>query len=532
MRYIGYVAQYSTLYHVKDICINEMIARVLKRLLNSEISNSIKETRPENLSVEENSTFSRHQPIKKGSHGILKTNASASNLKTGVHFRNMERSVGFADENDANNSHDRVHLDHLDVDGAYGAQFIDHDKCEEWYMDFLNLVFGNTKETHDFFKDCVYPIVEDYYSYPLERLLDHKITHNALYYALTYHAGIRVQNEDELFERLGSWEKPFRNENSIIPYIRYKVYSMRSLRINDFANKYKEYRVHGQNETALNACRSKIHYIDLLEGTHDIDAQGEIAELLLEEGLYEEAIDEARKGLDIIGTNDCSAIKFYCVLMRAYQHLNDLSNSQIYFNEAIRCLEHNWGPEHPLHTTIYRIMAFLMIECNKFKEAEILYKASLSCCSKVLGPNHIQTAEVYMDFGRLYLRMSYKNESLTNFQAAYYIYLSYFGKNSIPVANAAFQISKIMEENGRLEQGLEYAVIAYDGYSKLNGQISDYAILSLWIVITISYSLKNSKTAEYWNLMYETLIEREEYDTDAVLEGRNDMGKHIYKYCI
>ena len=532
MRYIGYVAQYSTLYHVKDICINEMIARVLKRLLNSEISNSIKETRPENLSVEENSTFSRHQPIKKGSHGILKTNASASNLKTGVHFRNMERSVGFADENDANNSHDRVHLDHLDVDGAYGAQFIDHDKCEEWYMDFLNLVFGNTKETHDFFKDCVYPIVEDYYSYPLERLLDHKITHNALYYALTYHAGIRVQNEDELFERLGSWEKPFRNENSIIPYIRYKVYSMRSLRINDFANKYKEYRVHGQNETALNACRSKIHYIDLLEGTHDIDAQGEIAELLLEEGLYEEAIDEARKGLDIIGTNDCSAIKFYCVLMRAYQHLNDLSNSQIYFNEAIRCLEHNWGPEHPLHTTIYRIMAFLMIECNKFKEAEILYKASLSCCSKVLGPNHIQTAEVYMDFGRLYLRMSYKNESLTNFQAAYYIYLSYFGKNSIPVANAAFQISKIMEENGRLEQGLEYAVIAYDGYSKLNGQISDYAILSLWIVITISYSLKNSKTAEYWNLMYETLIEREEYDTDAVLEGRNDMGKHINKYCI
>lgn len=211
--------------------------------------------------------------------------------------------------------------------------------------------------------------------------------------------------------------------------------------------------------------------------------------------------------------------------MRAYQYKDDSYESQIYFGEAIRCLEHHWGEMHPLHTTIYEIMAFLMIECGKFKEAEYLYKASLSCCSKVLGPNHIQTAEVYMDFGRLYLRMNHKNESLINFQAAYYIYLSYFGKSSIPVSNAAFQIAKIMEENGRYIDGLEYAITASDGYGKLHGQISDYAILSLWLVIIISYALKHDKTSEYCNLMYEMLVKREQFDEEMASEDKNEISK-------
>lgn len=139
----------------------------------------------------------------------------------------------------------------------------------------------------------------------------YEIRYNALYYALIYHCGLKVEEEEDVFEKLGKTEKPFTSQNAIKPYTIYKVYSMRSLRINDFANKYKEYRAQGQNEIALNACRSKIHYLELIEGIHDSDAQGEIAELLLEEGLYDEAIEEAKKGLEIKKRNDCSAIKFF-----------------------------------------------------------------------------------------------------------------------------------------------------------------------------------------------------------------------------
>lgn len=45
-------------------------------------------------------------------------------------------------------------------------------------------------------------------------------------------------------------------------------------------------------------------------------------------------------------------------------------------------------------------------------EAKFLYESSLICSLRVLGPNHIQTAEIHTDFGRLYLKMKNKDESL------------------------------------------------------------------------------------------------------------------------
>jgi len=72
---------------------------------------------------------------------------------------------------------------------------------------------------------------------------------------------------------------------------------MRNLPVHHFANKYKEYRAQGQNELALHAAKSKIHYRKLLDGELDLDAQGEISELLVEERMYEEAIEQASIGL-------------------------------------------------------------------------------------------------------------------------------------------------------------------------------------------------------------------------------------------
>ena len=207
---------------------------------------------------------------------------------------------------------------------------------------------------------------------------------------------------------------------------------MRNLPVYNFANRYKDYRAQGQIELALNACKAKLHYTKLLENIHDLDAQGELAELLVEEELYDEAIEESRVGLENCEHENSSAIKFYIVLMRAFHGKGLVKDAQTYFDKALVCLVHHWGQLHPLHSTIYGIMGFLMIENGSLKEAEYCYKSSLSCCSKVLGPNHIQTAEVYMDFGRLYLKMHSKSEALINFHAAFYIYQSYFGRNSLP----------------------------------------------------------------------------------------------------
>jgi protein TIF31 len=41
MRYLGKIASLSKLKHVKDICVTDMLARVLKRLFNTQMSQSI-----------------------------------------------------------------------------------------------------------------------------------------------------------------------------------------------------------------------------------------------------------------------------------------------------------------------------------------------------------------------------------------------------------------------------------------------------------------------------------------------------------
>jgi hypothetical protein len=119
-----------------------------------------------------------------------------------------------------------------------------------------------------------------------------------------------------------------------------------------------------------------------------------------------------------------------------------------------------------------------------------------------------------MDFGRLYLKMHQKSEALVNFQAAYYIYQSYFEKQSLPCGNASFHIATIMEEQRRLDDALEYALIASDAYSKINGVISDLAISSLWLVISVSYTLRSSKTTEYSAQLFDTLTNRDQHYQD------------------
>ena len=169
MRYLGRVAKYSTLYHIQDIWINEMIWNILKLMLNTQISNSILEYSKHRSSIDQSqSQRTRHPAIgKQANKGILKSSNSIAQLKVA---RIIEKNVDFSDKNDVNTSHDNPNLTGLEADADYGTSRLENDKWIEWYQDFFNLVFGNGEESLEFFKETVYPIVERYYSYPFEKL--------------------------------------------------------------------------------------------------------------------------------------------------------------------------------------------------------------------------------------------------------------------------------------------------------------------------------------------------------------------------
>jgi hypothetical protein len=225
----------------------------------------------------------------------MKKSNSGQDFK--INDRSIEKTVGFHDKLLMNNSFKENTIGNLEEEADYGSNLLDNDKSGEWYKDFLNLAFGNDKETEEFYIEVVFPRISTKFDFPLEKLLRYEINFTALYYSLIYHCGIRVVDEQDIFPRLGKSNTPFLENNVIRCYTRYKVYPMRNLPVHHFSNKYKEYRAQGQNELAMQACKAKIHYIKLLEDVHDIDTQGEIAELLVEEEMYDEAIEQAAIGL-------------------------------------------------------------------------------------------------------------------------------------------------------------------------------------------------------------------------------------------
>jgi len=217
-----------------------------------------------------------------------------------------------------------------------------------------------------------------------------------------------------------------------------KTYGLRNLSYKMLADKYREYRSEGRIENALKCCKMKRLMKRLLLGqgiggkTDDVATIADICEIALDNGEFKIAKEQAVEGLKHVNSAlHSEAIKFYCILMRAFYGMDFTQEADQYFSKALATLDHHWGPFHPLHSTIYGIMAHLLIQRGKLDEAKYLYESSLICSLRVLGPNHIQTAEIHIDFGRLYLRMKNKDESLQHFEEAYLIYESYYGPGAL-----------------------------------------------------------------------------------------------------
>lgn len=132
----------------------------------------------------------------------------------------------------------------------------------------------------------------------------------------------------------------------------------------------------------------------------------------------EEAIEKGYAALGAMKSGEFSAraVKVFILLIRAYYSNNQPTLGDPQFNSAVTALEHHWGSDHPTLTILYSVVAFLIIQ-NKddqaFEKARILYQTALNCCTRVLGANHIQTAEIYMDFGSLYMLNGKSSEALT-----------------------------------------------------------------------------------------------------------------------
>jgi hypothetical protein len=82
-------------------------------------------------------------------------------------------------------------------------------------------------------------------------------------------------------------------------------------------------------------------------------------------------------------------VRLYCILIRAHFALDNFIESERFFKMATDTLDHHLGRSHPLHITVFGIMAYLFVPVGKMEEAMYLYKSSILVCLKTLGPNHV-----------------------------------------------------------------------------------------------------------------------------------------------
>ena len=162
-----------------------------------------------------------------------------------------------------------------------------------------------------------------------------------------------------------------------------------------------------------------------------------------------------------------------------------------------------------MHIHIYSIMAQLLIKNHKYEEAKYLYQASIVCCYRILGPNHLQTAQVQMDYGHLFKKSGQTSEAIQHFEEAYSIYKIYFGEKALQTAQAAAELANLMEDDRRLDEAREYADIASEVFVAAYSVVHFKSICAIWQQVTIMYALYDDNTINLCKNLFQNLNMRD-----------------------
>lgn len=313
---------------------------------------------------------------------------------------------------------------------------------QDWLLDFMNLVFGSSDDTRQFWDEVLLPEAAIHYQFDLQELYKFERSLNALYFALVEHLNLRItQREDTseaaaedinaqrikqqlptaqsaaankpsaqqktqaierdiapFFKEFEKSSEPFGSEKKpnydfeLLPKTR--TYKFRNLMYNSIAQKFRDYKNNGCLMEAYETCKMRKHLNKCLRGEDSLlTTKLDLCQLQLEDRQWDSAkrmAEKAREELDDLSkSHHALAIQFQTILIQANYMAGEFQQAEKEFTEALKILDHHWGPYHPLHINIYSIMAQLLILNLKYEDATYLYKASLRCCMRIIGPNHI-----------------------------------------------------------------------------------------------------------------------------------------------
>lgn len=330
-------------------------------------------------------------------------------------------------------------------------------------VDFLNLMFGNSKESSIFWEQVLAPQIEHDFDLNVQEVNLKDIPLGGLFHAVVYQCGIDLKLSidavpkefasqkqaeiDTLIKELGTVPKPFKRSLYNGMKVCSKTFKLRNLDLRMLGERYREFRENKNHDLSLKACNIKLSIEKMTsyrkESAGEPTIFADLGETLLEMGEVDKAIERANFGLKVSAALHAERVKCYCVLIRGLAMKNQMEKALEYFDEALKVLEFHLGPYHPLHSTVYSVLGHFYAERKLYQDALFLYKSSLVCCIRILGPNHTHTGEVYMDLANLMLRMGQREEALNNFEKAYLVFEASKGPECADCAATSYQMANI-----------------------------------------------------------------------------------------
>ena len=66
----------------------------------------------------------------------------------------------------------------------------------------MNLVFGTSDDSKDFWEEVIIPETAEYYSYPEEEIKQQEIRLTALYFAFEYSIGLQIKEQEQKDQKI------------------------------------------------------------------------------------------------------------------------------------------------------------------------------------------------------------------------------------------------------------------------------------------------------------------------------------------
>lgn len=315
LRYLGIIAENTTLPHIRDIATVEIVARTAKHLLFQQIAELILETSGIPVVIPERRMTDIEE--KSFSHLMKARNSEANYLdETGDKLRqDIEKaaSISFYQSSPfRKRAFTKMIAESLQMpvqDSLQDMHKIDpvsprsHIRMDasikECVVDYLNLVFGSGEESNMFWDNILLKKSSENFKIAENNLSKSQINLHGLLHAICHHCGLQLTFYRET--ELGRVENPFVLQNLDKINEKVKMYSMKNVEYRILADKYHEYKDAKNHSLSLQACNLKLRISKALNSESDYLGDpallSDIGEILLETGDLENAIKKAKESL-------------------------------------------------------------------------------------------------------------------------------------------------------------------------------------------------------------------------------------------